>query len=148
MGEATASLRLDKWLWYARFCKTRSLATRLCQSGSIRLAGSHVVKAHQPVRAGDVLTFPLGHAIRVVRVRALGARRGPAAEAQTLYDDLTPPAVPAQRAGPDRRARAGERPPDQAGAARNRPAEGRGLNRGMREKAARCQGLRRSGGLC
>lgn len=95
LGEATASLRLDKWLWHARFCKTRSLATKLCQSGSIRLAGSHVVKAHQPVRAGDVLTFPLGHAIRVVRVRALSARRGPAAEARTLYDDLTPPAVAA-----------------------------------------------------
>lgn len=93
LGEAAASLRLDKWLWYARFCKTRSLATKLCQSGSIRLAGSHVVKAHQPVRAGDVLTFPLGHAIRVVRVRALGARRGPAAEARTLYDDLTPSAI-------------------------------------------------------
>lgn len=95
LGEPAASLRLDKWLWYARFCKTRSLATKLCQSGSIRIAGNHVVKAHQPIRAGDVLTFPLGHAIRVVRVRALGARRGPAAEARTLYDDLTPPAVPA-----------------------------------------------------
>jgi ribosome-associated heat shock protein Hsp15 len=95
LGGPAASLRLDKWLWYARFCKTRSLAARFCQSGSIRIAGSHVMKAHQPVRAGDVLTFPLGHAIRVVRVRALGARRGPAAEARTLYDDLTPSAVPA-----------------------------------------------------
>jgi ribosome-associated heat shock protein Hsp15 len=95
LGEVAASLRLDKWLWYARFCKTRSLATKLCQSGSIRIAGSHVVKAHQPVRAGDVLTFPLGHAIRVVRVRALGARRGPVAEARALYTDLTPSAIPA-----------------------------------------------------
>lgn len=89
---APASLRLDKWLWHARFCRTRSLAAKLCESGRIRIAGNHVVKAHQPVRAGDVLTFPLGHAIRVVRVVALGERRGPAPEAQTLYDDLTPPA--------------------------------------------------------
>jgi ribosome-associated heat shock protein Hsp15 len=96
-GGAAESLRLDKWLWYARFCKTRSLATKLCQSGRIRIAGNHVVKAHQPVRAGDVLTFPLGRAIRVVRIRALGTRRGPPAEARALYEDLTPaaPAIPA-----------------------------------------------------
>jgi ribosome-associated heat shock protein Hsp15 len=92
---ATASLRLDKWLWYARFCKTRSLATKLCQSGQIRIAGNHVVKAHHPVRPGDVLTFPLGRAIRVVRVRALGSRRGPPAEARALYEDLTPAIAPA-----------------------------------------------------
>jgi ribosome-associated heat shock protein Hsp15 len=91
---AAASLRLDKWLWYARFCKTRSLATKLCQSGQIRIAGSHVTKAHQPIRTGDVLTFPLGRAIRVVRILALGVRRGPVAEARRLYDDLTPPAAP------------------------------------------------------
>ena len=91
---AAESLRLDKWLWYARFCKTRSLATKLCLSGQIRMAGNHVVKAHQPVRAGDVLTFPHGRGIRVVRVRALGSRRGPPVEARTLYEDLTPAAPP------------------------------------------------------
>jgi ribosome-associated heat shock protein Hsp15 len=94
-GAAAASLRLDKWLWFARFCKTRSLAAKLCQSGQIRIAGNHVLKAHQTIRPGDVLTFPLGRAIRVVRVRALGARRGPSAEARALYDDLTPVAAPA-----------------------------------------------------
>jgi len=93
-----ASLRLDKWLWYARFCKTRSLATRLCQSGQIRIAGSHVVKAHHAVRPGDVLTFPLGRAIRVVRVVAVGARRGPSTEARALYEDLTPPSAPPRSA--------------------------------------------------
>lgn len=89
---APASLRLDKWLWHARFCRSRSLAATLCESGSIRIAGTHVVKAHHPVRAGDVLTFPLGRAIRVVRVLALGQRRGPPAEARLLYDDRAPPA--------------------------------------------------------
>ena len=99
---AAASLRLDKWLWYARFCKTRSLASKLCQSGQIRIAGSHVTKAHQPIRTGDVLTFPLGPHIRVIKVLALGSRRGPAAEAQSLYEDLDPPrpAAPSQAAPP------------------------------------------------
>ncbi|MFZ5792311.1 MAG: RNA-binding S4 domain-containing protein [Pseudomonadota bacterium] len=97
-GQATetASLRLDKWLWFARFCKSRSLAAKLCASGHIRLSGepgssAHVAKPSQTVRPGDVLTFPLGRQVRVVRVLALGSRRGPAAEARALYEDLTPP---------------------------------------------------------
>ena len=85
------SQRLDKWLWYARFFKSRSLATKFCASGKLRVNGNVVRKAHQGVHAGDVLTFPKGRDIRVVRVVGLGARRGPAAEAQTLYDDLEPP---------------------------------------------------------
>jgi ribosome-associated heat shock protein Hsp15 len=85
------SLRLDKWLWYARFFKSRSLATALCQSGRVRLNREPVTKAHARVRPGDVLTFPTGPHIRVIRVAALGSRRGPAAEAQGLYEDLAPP---------------------------------------------------------
>ena len=85
------SQRLDKWLWYARFFKTRSLATRVCTKGRIRINGKVVRKAHHGVRPGDVLTFPQGHDIRVVRVLDPGARRGPAPEAQALYDDLEPP---------------------------------------------------------
>ena len=83
--------RLDKWLWYARFFKSRSLATRVCAKGRIRVNGTVVSKAHHGLRAGDVLTFPQARHIRVVRVVDLGARRGPAAEARTLYDDLQPP---------------------------------------------------------
>ena len=83
--------RLDKWLWYARFFKSRSLATRVCAKGRIRVNGQGVKKAHHGLKVGDVLTFPKGRHIRVVRVAGLGARRGPAAEAQALYDDLEPP---------------------------------------------------------
>lgn len=85
-------LRLDKWLWFARFFKSRSAAAALCEAGRVRLSGRVITKAHQPVRPGDVLTFPQGYAIRVVRVTGLGQRRGPASEARLLYEDLAPPA--------------------------------------------------------
>lgn len=82
------TLRIDKWLWYARFFKTRNLATRLAAEGKIRADGKVVTRAHHPVKVGDVLTFPVARRICVVRVLALGARRGPAVEARTLYEDL------------------------------------------------------------
>ncbi len=85
------SLRLDKWLWYARFFKSRSLATQLCNAGKLRLGSELVKKAHQTVRPGDVLTFPQARQIRVVKILALASRRGPASEAQMLYEDLAPP---------------------------------------------------------
>ncbi len=86
-----AQLRLDKWLWRARFFKSRTLASRLCAAGRVRINRRVVAKAHAMVRPGDVLTFPQSGLIRVVRVVALGTRRGPAAEARTLYEDLDPP---------------------------------------------------------
>ena len=85
------SLRVDKWFWYARFIKSRSLATKLCQSGKVRVNGDTIKKAHQGIRSGDVLTFPLGPNIRVIKILELGSRRGPAKEAQKLYKDLQPP---------------------------------------------------------
>jgi ribosome-associated heat shock protein Hsp15 len=85
------ALRLDKWLWHARFLKTRSLATRLVNGGRVRLNRRVIDKAAALVRPGDVLTFGLGPSVRVVRVLALGARRGPPAEARALYEDLSPP---------------------------------------------------------
>ena len=87
------SERLDKWLWQARFFKSRSLAARTCNRGKVRIDGAVVAKAHRPVRPGDVLTFPQARVIRVVRVAALAARRGPASEARALYEDLAPPAA-------------------------------------------------------
>jgi ribosome-associated heat shock protein Hsp15 len=84
-------LRLDKWLWYARFCKSRTLAAKLCASGRIHLDGAIVQKPHHQVRAGNVLTFPLGPHVRVIKILALGSRRGPAPEARLLYEDLQPP---------------------------------------------------------
>jgi len=87
------SLRVDKWLWQARFCKSRTLATRLCVQGGVRLNGRLVNRAHQAIRPGDVLTFPKGTQIRVIKVMALGLRRGPVDEARTLYEDLDPPGL-------------------------------------------------------
>ena len=86
-----AGLRLDKWLWHARFCRTRSMAASLAAAGKVRIAGSAIFKAHYPVKPGDVLTFPLGPHIRTVKVLALGIRRGPPAAARLLYEDLAPP---------------------------------------------------------
>jgi ribosome-associated heat shock protein Hsp15 len=86
--QANEGLRLDKWLWQARFFKTRPLAAQLAEKGRIRINRVPVNKPHYRLRPGDVLTFPQGRTIRVVRVLALGTRRGPASEAQTLYEDL------------------------------------------------------------
>lgn len=88
-----AGLRVDKWLWYARFFKTRTLAAKVCNSGQLRLGGEPVTKAHSRIKVGDVLTFPQGRHIRVIKVLVLGSRRGPAPEAQALYEDLKPPSA-------------------------------------------------------
>ena len=90
-GHSEKGLRLDKWLWQARFMKSRSLATKLCQSSKVRINSEITSKAHHLVRPGDVLTFPKGTHIRVIKIVALGTRRGPAPEAQALYEDLAPP---------------------------------------------------------
>ena len=84
------TLRLDKFLFQARFVKSRALASKLCEEGRVRVDGVPVAKAHYPVRPGDVLTFPQGRAIRVVKVLALPSRRGPAPEARALYEELFP----------------------------------------------------------
>ncbi|WP_170764433.1 RNA-binding S4 domain-containing protein [Ruegeria lacuscaerulensis] len=85
---AEAKLRIDKWLWQARFFKTRSLAAKQVSGGHVRLNGNRVLKPAQAVGPGDILTFPQGRIVRVVRIEKLGERRGPAPEAQTLYSDL------------------------------------------------------------
>ena len=92
-GGTGATLRIDKWLFFARFFKSRSLAATLCASGKVRVNRQPIQKAHHAVRVGDILTFPQGRDIRVVRVALLGSRRGPAGEARTLYEDLAPPAA-------------------------------------------------------
>jgi ribosome-associated heat shock protein Hsp15 len=81
-------LRADKWLWYARFFKTRSRATAFCAEGRLRINRRLVERPSVTVRIGDVLTFPHGGDVRVVRVVRLGVRRGPTAEARSLYKDL------------------------------------------------------------
>jgi ribosome-associated heat shock protein Hsp15 len=89
-------LRLDKWLWYARFMKSRSKATKFCQSNSLCVNGSIGVKAHFLVKKNDIITFSIGNDIKIIRVLDLGIRRGPAPEAQALYEDLSPP-IPLNR---------------------------------------------------
>lgn len=84
-------LRLDKWLWHGRFFKTRSLAATVVGSGAVRVNSERVEKRSTQVRTGDVLTFSQGDHVRVIRIDALGVRRGPASEAQTLFTDLAPP---------------------------------------------------------
>lgn len=91
MSEQSTKLRLDKWLWHARFFKSRTLAAHAVGEGKVRVNRQVVDKSHAAVRTGDVLTFALGRHIRVIEVLLLGARRGPAAEARTLYRDLDPP---------------------------------------------------------
>ena len=104
-----ARLRVDKWLWYGRFFKTRSLAAKACAGGQLRINGALVAKTHAALKVGDVLTFAQGRHIRVVRVVALGTRRGPAPEAQGLYEDLKPPTAENRVPGPER-ARGSGRP--------------------------------------
>jgi ribosome-associated heat shock protein Hsp15 len=87
------SLRLDKFLWFARLAKTRSFAQDVAEAGHMRISGRTVDRAHAPVRVGDVLSFPLHGRVRVVRVEALPARRGPAAEARLCYTDLVDASV-------------------------------------------------------
>jgi ribosome-associated heat shock protein Hsp15 len=87
---AAARLRLDKWLWQARFFKSRGLAAEVIEAGSVRVNGTRVTRPGRDVTEGDTLTFPQGHRIRVVRITALGQRRGPATEAQRLFVDLAP----------------------------------------------------------
>ena len=82
------AMRIDKWLWHARFCKTRGLAQRKAATGLIRVNGHRIEKASALVRAGDVLTLPVARNVIALRVLALGMRRGPPSEARALYELL------------------------------------------------------------
>lgn len=93
-------------MWQARFFKTRSLASRVVIDGQVRVNAQRVVKAATSVRPGDVLTFAQGARVRVIKITALGLRRGPASEAQGLFEDLTPAPEP----GTPEAARVGPRP--------------------------------------
>lgn len=88
---ASAEIRIDKWLWHARFFKSRTLAGKFCQAAHVRLNDKLISKASVMVEPGDVVTFAKEHHIKVLQIKAIGTRRGPAPEAQTLYEDLSPP---------------------------------------------------------
>lgn len=89
------SQRLDKWLWYARIAKTRTLAANLVQAGRVRVNSEKTAKTSFALKVGDVVTISLRGVVRVLKVAAPGSRRGPAREAQLLYEDLSPGRHPA-----------------------------------------------------
>ncbi|QQV77045.1 RNA-binding S4 domain-containing protein [Sphingomonas aliaeris] len=83
------SMRLDRFLWFVRLAKTRSAAQALAAHSRLRLDGRPIDRAHAQVRIGNVLTLLYNDRVRVIRVAALPARRGPAPEARACYDELT-----------------------------------------------------------
>ena len=87
---SSVRLRVDKWLYHARFFKSRTLAGKFCQSSKVRVNDETISKAHVLVGAGDVLTFAKAEQVKIVKILNLGKRRGPAPEAQALYEDLSP----------------------------------------------------------
>ena len=95
-----ARLRVDKWLWHARVTKTRSLAQALVKTGKVRVNGTKIAQASRAVGAGDVLTVVKDREVKVLKVVAVGERRGPAPEAQALYEDLSPPPPPREARPP------------------------------------------------
>lgn len=94
-----ASIRIDKWLWHARFFKTRTLAQTQVTSGKVRVNSERIGKANHNVKVGDVLTFVKANQVRIIEVLEISSRRGPATEAQTLYNDLSP--APAKTSNDD-----------------------------------------------
>ena len=89
MSEAEAQ-RIDKWLWHARFARTRSAAQRLALSGHVRVNREKVTAASRLVRAGDVLTLALTGGVRVIRICGIADRRGSFETARQLYEDEAP----------------------------------------------------------
>ena len=82
--------RIDKWLWFARVVKTRSLAAKLVSDGHVRINSNRIDAPSKSVATGDVLTIALERQVRVLKVLSAGSRRGPFEEARLLYEDLTP----------------------------------------------------------
>ncbi|ALR22102.1 RNA-binding S4 domain-containing protein [Sphingobium baderi] len=82
------ALRIDKFLWFTRLAKSRSIAQKVAEDGHIRVNGRRIERSHTPVRPGDLITFPHPGGVRVVRVIQLPGRRGPASEAQCCYEEL------------------------------------------------------------
>lgn len=93
--------RVDKWLFFARVVKSRSLAAKLAQAGKVRVNGNRIEQAAYQLKIGDVLTITLERRILVYRLLDPGTRRGPAEEARQLYEDLTPPEPPREAAPAD-----------------------------------------------
>ena len=85
----TEKIRLDTWLWYARFYKSRSLSSKAILNGKLRVNSNKIIKPASKVKINDVLTINHINMVRIIQVQSLGSRRGPASEAQKLYNDLS-----------------------------------------------------------
>lgn len=94
MTETGGKQRIDKWLFFARVVKSRSLAAKLAASGRVRVNADKIGYASHGVKPGDVLTIPVERRILVYKIMLIGDRRGPAPEAQLLYEDISPPPGP------------------------------------------------------
>lgn len=102
MTHAQERIRLDKWLWHARLCKTRGLAAQIVQAGRVRINAQRIDKPGRAVGEGDVLTLSIAGRVRVLRILGCGTRRGPATEAQTLYEELEETRVSRDAEGSER----------------------------------------------
>lgn len=118
--------RIDKWLFFTRAVKSRSLAAKLVVAGRVRINRDKAAQAADTVKAGDVLTLMLDRRILVWKVLAPGTRRGPAEEARTLYEDMSPAPAAHDPALPDAVA-----PMRQAGSGRPTKKERRQTDRLM-----------------
>ncbi|MEQ1671788.1 MAG: RNA-binding S4 domain-containing protein [Hyphomicrobium sp.] len=90
VAAAVQEQRLDQWMWFARLTKSRTLAQAEIERGKVRVNGVKAGRPSQPVKPGDVLTVASGPRVRLITVKGIGTRRGPATEAQALYEELTP----------------------------------------------------------
>ncbi len=114
--------RLDKWLWFARVVKSRTRAAKLITAGKVRVNKQRQSKPAVLVAPGDVITAVINHRVRILKIVAPGTRRGPACEARTLYEDLSPPPAGAKSDTPQ------TSPP----VARRQPGSGRPTKRQRR----------------
>ncbi len=92
----TERQRLDRWLWFARIFKSRTLAQKFVATGAVRVDSRREINPDHRVGPGTVLTFALNGRVRVLRILDAGRRRGPPAEALALYQDLSPPPAPTE----------------------------------------------------
>jgi ribosome-associated heat shock protein Hsp15 len=96
---AVRDQRLDKWLWFARVTKSRTLAATLVLEGKIRVNGERVAKPAHTLKTGDAITIAMRQRVRILRVKGFAQRRGSAAIAAELFEDLSPAPVQVDRAG-------------------------------------------------
>ena len=91
MNDKQKKVRIDKWLWWARFFKTRSLSTKIITKGAVRVNSRRIAKPSIEIKVNDVLTFTSGKSVRVIKVLSLGERRVNYEEARKMYENIEDP---------------------------------------------------------